>query len=271
MTDDIMGLVDRLQQVAPLLDELLTGTPSAAAEPGTGTDGSGTVHVILDRAGLPASIRIDPDWHRHLAPDGLGTALAQASRAAVSARTSALTGALDGPDRMGSFERIRSYVVGHGDLPGRSDLAGRGEVARHGPRPEPRAPDRPPPPHDPVPPRPASAVVADVLRVLNTVPDPVPEPTAPPEATGSAASGRLVLTIAPDGTLSGRISAEWLARQEPAELVAALDTALRAARAAHAAANPAAADTAWLDGLIGEALAVLADPRHFTIDRGDGG
>ncbi len=107
------------------------------------------------------------------------------------------------------------------------------------------------------PPRQIEAIVADVIRVLGEATSAELSLTA----TGTAAMGRVEVTVSRDGVLSCDIDAAWAARQDAAALSAALTEAFAAA--ADSLERTAGDDpAAGLDALYEESIALLGQLRR---------
>jgi DNA-binding protein YbaB len=239
MVDDILRELARLQQYASSLQHLMTAAQAKAPEQAEGADSSGAVRVLLGSDGLPRSVRVEPDWRQRLDPRSVGAAVLEAFQSATGQRLAAWTAALDDDGWRAKADRLR-------DDPG------------DGPPPALR---RDPPP---TPPRPMDVVVEDVLDAMDHAERFANPPAFSAQGTGSAASGRVAVTLSPAGLVSCVVDASWAGQQTAGDLANALTAAFAAARAdlAHAAAGPDPA--ARLDGLFTEALGLLTDPRRLT-------
>src|SRR4051812_21402328 len=75
----LAGIADRMATLAGRLDR-------GARQVTEGTDESGRVSVVIDRAGLPETIRIRADWRALVGPDRLPSVIAHAYGQALSGR-----------------------------------------------------------------------------------------------------------------------------------------------------------------------------------------
>jgi hypothetical protein len=240
MTADLIRELQQIQRYAAGLHELLAQAQTQAPRRAEGTDRSGGVRVVLGPDGFPETIRVDSGWERRLAPEAFGGAVGEAFSAAMGERLAAWTDTLRQQGWQSDIDRLK----------GAAD----------------RSPEAPPALRRPTPPRsrPIGDVAEDMIKAFDTV-DAMARPPAPASGTGSAAGGRLTITLAGNGALSCTAEPQWVSRQSPAALMSALNEALHAARADLARQHPpAAATTGRLDGLLDEAFALLSDPRRLT-------
>ncbi|BCB88314.1 hypothetical protein [Phytohabitans suffuscus] len=193
---EIAGAYARLSRA----DEVFAAAEAAAPARSTGSDRTGTVHAVVGRDGIPESFVVDPGWHRALGATGLAGAVAEACAAAGTAAWEA--SAPSGADPREWFTRLHRAFTEDAPAP------------------------RPAPAHRQ--PRPLDAVVADALDHLGPI---LAGLGGTGSATGTAAGGRLSLTLDPAGSVSCEADPDWVSRQEAGELGEALDRALAAARA----------------------------------------
>jgi hypothetical protein len=209
-----------------LINEFQGGMPRSVQA----TDPSGVVAVTLDNDGLPASFEVDDGWTSSLHPTALGPAVVAAFTAASRRRFSAFASLL---------EKI--------DLPAEGDEQ---PVAPQQFQP----PIQPSQPGEPVMPREVGELLSELLDITDDLDAFADAPAR--QATGSAASGMLTLTLGSDGTLSCSADQAWASDKSGTEVAAALNTALAAARGELAnAANASPADRAAR--LLNEAAAFL--------------
>jgi DNA-binding protein YbaB len=93
VTEPLGDIVQTLRQLQHDLDAMTRRLEAAAHTGGgmvTGTDATGTVEVDMTTAGIPAGVRLRPDWRDRLGAEGLGAAVVQASTSAVTARLARL-------------------------------------------------------------------------------------------------------------------------------------------------------------------------------------
>lgn len=242
MTPALIREFQQIQRYASRLSELLAQAKEQAPRRAEGTDRSGMVRVMLGPDGLPETIKVENGWKGQLAPDAFGAAVGEAFSAATGNRLTAWTVALREQGWPARVDRLRTGLDSSGPEPA----------------PVPPAVQRA------MPPRPLDAIAEDVIKAFDTV-HRFAAPPAPVSGSGSAASGRLSLTLSASGGLSCTADPKWVSRQSAAALRTALSVGLRAARAELARANLAraaddASGTARLDGLLNEAFAVLMNP-----------
>lgn len=114
-------------------------------------------------------------------------------------------------------------------------------------------------------PRTLDLVTEDLLAAFRALDERTSRPPAPVQGTGSAASGRLTVTLSRAGGLSCQADPGWLSQVDRGTLSAVLDDALVAARAELTAAAGAQNEPdTRLDQLFHEALAILDDPGRLT-------
>jgi hypothetical protein len=220
----LLGLVDDLQHRLPQRVE--------------GQDASGTVRATVDAEGLPVSVQVDYDWKRHLRPAAFGDAVRQAFLAATNHRLAAWSQAFNDADLPAQSERIRQRVDSE--------------------------PAQPPPALPPLArapqsttPRDPSALIRDFLDATSDLDAYAAAVTA--QGTGSAAYGKLTVTLTAGGAVSCTADPGWVSDKSGEELAEALQGVLATAREdlrrAVAEASPAARTTKLLD----EALTMLRD------------
>jgi len=243
MTTDLIRELQQIQRYAAGLHDLLAKAKAQAPRQAEGTDRSGAVRVVLGPDGFPETIRVDGGWQRRLSAAAFGGAVGEAFSAATGDRVAAWTTTLRQQGWQAGVDRLRGDVDRGRSTPGATPPA-----VRRGVR--------------PVRPRPLDAVAEDVIKAFDTV-DELAAPPAPASGTGSAAAGRLSLTLSASGGLSCAADAQWVSRCSAAALMTALSEALQAARTdlARISADTSASNTtARLDGLLDEAFALLKNP-----------
>jgi hypothetical protein len=259
MSEDVVAELRRLQRYASGLRSLLDDAQSQVPDRAEGADRTGVVRVLLAADGLPREIRVASGWHRRLAADRFADAVAQAGTDALSARLTAWSATLEQQDWQGRAERLRD--------PGSQPLSGgsggippalRGPAAAGSP--SPAHPGRPAPPGAPR--RSLGELTEEMIRAFDTTAAATAKPADPKVGTGT--SGGLTITVSRTGPVACDADPRWVAEQTAARLTTALGKALAAARAdldrAVADENPAGP----LDGLLAEALSMLADPARLT-------
>jgi hypothetical protein len=245
VNEEIMAQFAQIQRYAAGLQGLLAEAQAMAPGRSQGADRSGAVHVTIGPDGLPSSFRVAPDWKRKLQAETFGSAVLEACQAATGERLSAWTNALADDGWQDKVERLKGDPT-----------------------------DPAPPIQEPAPippalrkaveqarPRPADQLAEEVLGALDNV-----EQFTPPSASGSgsAARGKLTVTINPTGLTSCTADPEWVSKLTAARLMNELDTALAAARADLQAHSQRAKPAAGMDRLIAETLSLLKDPRRLA-------
>jgi hypothetical protein len=253
MTAELIRELEQIQRYAAGLHDLLAQAQAQAPRQAEGADRSGTVRVVLGPDGFPETIRVENGWDRRLSAEAFGWAVGEAFSVATGDRLAEWTTTLRQHGWQAGVDRLRADVDG-----------GRSAATPPALRREVR----------PVRPRPLDAVAEDVIRSFDALDEPA-VPPAPASGTGSAASGRIALTLSAAGGLSCAADPQWVARQSAAALMTALSEALQEARAdlvRTTASNASTAGTgtasgttgdsapARLDRLLDEAFALLKNP-----------
>lgn len=237
--DDLLAELAQLHEYAQGLQGLLATARQAAPAASSGSDRTGTVTVALGPDGLPESFQVRPGWHRTIAPVAFAGLVLEAFQAAVGERLKTWTGTLDDQDWRADVERLATDARPVVRIP----------PALRRPTTDPRSVD---------------AVAEDVIKAFDDV-HRFAE-SGVPTATGSGAdrSGNLTLVLSAAGLVSCTADADWVSTQSAAALMNALGDALRAARADLARQPEQSSRSDGLDSLLGEAFALLRDPRLGT-------
>ncbi|MEJ3742796.1 hypothetical protein WEI85_05860 [Actinomycetes bacterium KLBMP 9797] len=210
MTEEILAKLRRLQQQTQGLRELFENLRAHAPAGADGHDPTRSVHVLIGGDGLPTEIRVAPGWQNQLAPNNIGQAVLDASAAAVTAGMQAWSHALDQmrwASRVAEFEaRSEPARAGHEPSFPPPDTVGSG-AARE--------------PHE---------VAEDVLRAAEQLRRSTAAGAAA-AGTGTDQSGNVAITLTHAGLQACSIQAAWASRQDGNALAAALNLALRTARA----------------------------------------
>lgn len=248
LPEDIMHDLKYFQQYAAKLKNLLNKAEEHAPEQATGTDSSGAIHVQLDASGLPHAIRAESNWNTKINPAELGNTVTEAFNAALSARLESWTHSLRESGWQNEFELIRSSgIPAGGTAEGAIPDAFRREPKN-------------------VEPRPLSAMTEDMMSALDRAGESSEQP-AEVQGSGSAANGRLVMTLSKTGGLTCTADARWASEQSGAMLTTALGDALRIAKESLAEAtgneNRTSSGTG-LDDIFDEAIALLGNPQRLA-------
>ncbi|MEV0697085.1 hypothetical protein AB0I53_04075 [Saccharopolyspora sp. NPDC050389] len=202
----------------------LTNAARAASRDVEGLDRTGAVRVRLDADGIPVAIRIRPRWSEKLAAVEFAGAVAEAADAALNRR-----------------------MAGWGNF-----LAEEGrEVSDENP---PGAPAESCPEADP---RDLDVLIEHMLVSL----DEARRPHAVVRGVGTAATGKLALTVLETGQLSCVADPEWIGPLGGARLTHALSDALIRARTnlKSALARRSRNSHAW-DSALDEVFSIMRDP-----------
>jgi DNA-binding protein YbaB len=246
MTEEILRELQQFQRYAAGLQGLIADAEGMAPRSAEGADSSGVVHVTIGSDGLPESIRVDSDWDRKLEPDAFGDAVVQAFQAAMGERLSAWTQTLQEDGWQGQVDRLQA------DVDRRPPAAAPGEIPAAFRRPATTAK-----------PRGLGELTEDMIKAFDNV-EQLARPATAATGTGTAASGKLVLTLSQHGLVACEAEPRWVSDQTAARLMNALGEALAEAKAelAELAGEPEPARP--LDRLLGEVLALLNDPRRLA-------
>lgn len=240
MTDDLLRELSRLRQRAAGLTELINTAQSAAPKTVTATDRSGTVHVTLGPDGLPEKFRVDQYWQRHVQPEKLGGVILEAFESAMSQRLATWARTLEDEGWQTRFNRLRAAAPPDGHVPP--------ALAR--PRPS-------------VAPRSLDALAEDMIRAVGGALGVAEATPRAARGTGIDRSGKLTLTVSASGLVSCVVKTRWAARQTGTVLTNALTQALAAAKSDLARNHGGPASGADLNGLAGEAMTLLNDPKRM--------
>jgi hypothetical protein len=194
-----------------------------------GVDPTRAVRVVIGPDGLPESVEVDYDWHRHLRPEKIAQALQSAYQDATKQRLRAWA------DAMETFT-----------LPDPPPVGAVVPTAYRPAAPDPQ-----------IRPRRIEEIGADIARLAA---EPAADPDAPPPTgSGATAHGKLTLTLATDH-LACTVDHFWAADQTGEELSTAFATVLAAARADFAGHSPAGRAQRLLNEVIAAMGALPAVP-----------
>ncbi|GGM68458.1 hypothetical protein GCM10012275_43710 [Longimycelium tulufanense] len=244
MTDDLMRELVQLQRYATGLQELMAEANAEAPSRTTGTDHTGVIQVGLGADGLPEAIRVQQGWERRLEPARVGEAVVEAAQVALGERMASWTIRLRDIGWQAQVERLQQ-----GDEPPAPPVPGEVPPALR------RAVDQ-------ARPRPLGDLAEDMIAAFDHVEQMTPPAVA--TATGSAAAGKLTLTLSRAGLVSCVAEPHWVARQTATMLTNALGEALAGARTALARTIEPHHPTGALERFLAETLAVLRDPHRLA-------
>jgi hypothetical protein len=237
MTNEILRRLQRLHEQATGVHELMSSLHTQAPQSATAHDPTGSVRVSIGADGLPTAIRIESDWQAQLAPQAVGDAVLAAFNAAVAEGMRAWAQVLEGTSwrsRLAEFEAGVSQrsdadagmLIPHSaESTGARDLH---EIAEEALR--------------------QSASLRRQHRGQATL------------AVGSDGSGNASITLSRSGLQACSVRAAWASRHDGSTLTAALNDALRAARAE----LPVQSTPVDLTDLLGDALTALRRIRPDT-------
>jgi hypothetical protein len=246
VNEDLMTQFAQIQRYASGLQRLLADAQAMAPSQSEGTDRSGAVTVRLGADGIPRSFRIAPDWHRRLAPEEFGPAVVGACQAAIGDRLSSWTDSLT---KGGWQDRVEQLKDGPADpAPSRDNSARIPPAFRNA--------------VNTARPRPAIDLAEEVIRSLDKVE--TFTPPAAPLASGTAARGKLTVTLSSTGLTSCTVDASWVTGQTATILMNELGTAIRAATEMLQKEMPEAEPAAGIDRLLAESLALLNNPETLA-------
>ncbi len=240
MIDDLLADISALHAYAASIARLVGNADEIAPQSGTGTDRSGLIRVKVDANGIPISVRIDQHWQRAIAPRKLGASIVAGSHAAVA-------------NRLRKWSRILRET-------GWEDEVDR--LRRSKATPPPAAPPRPVEPERT---RPIDVVAEDLIKAFDAIAE-LPA-SGPRDTTGSGRdrTRNVAITVSRGGLVSCEVDGAWAAGRSAASLMNAIGEALTAARAELVTLDrgAGAATPTTLDGLFGEALALLRAPQRM--------
>ncbi|MGW5647441.1 hypothetical protein ACWEV3_37045 [Saccharopolyspora sp. NPDC003752] len=226
----VVGDADPVARLEPLGRRLraarssLTNAARAASRDVEGVDRTGAVRVRLDADGIPVAIRVRPRWFEKLAADEFAGAVAEAADAALTRRMAS----------WGDFLAEERRAPDELDRPGTpAELRPEGA------------------------PRDLDVLIEHMLTSL----DEARRPRAVVRGIGTAAAGKLTLTVAETGKSSCAADPEWIGPLGGARLTHALSDALIQARTNLKAelAQRSRESRAW-DSALGEVFSIMRDP-----------
>jgi hypothetical protein len=229
-----------LREQASRLQQVIADAQSSAPGRAGGTDSHGAVHVRLGPDGLPRSFRVTSDWKRRVSADAFAAAVFEACMTAARERMEAWAARLEQEGWQSRVDRLRDEL---GQTPadeastpvsGHVPAAFAGKPRKDGPR--------------------ALHVLAeDALSAFDAAQRRATAEPGPPQGSGHAADGRLVLTLSGSSLVSCQADPGWVSGQTAAGLTRALGEALTAARASLAGTAAAAdADAARQSAALGQ-------------------
>ena len=244
-----MNLADRFPDQPPTAGLVnLVGTVRAMEPSGIeATDTGGAVRVRLGPDGLPGSFEIDQDWRSRLHRGSFAQAVLEACQAATERRLTDWTRRLEDPDWPEQAGRVVETTGSDvRDVDAATRAPERDVVAREPGDPRPRA---------------RRVVIDEILQAVDNIDGLLDSPGQPSQGVGSAAFGKLVLTVSEDELVSCTADEGWVSQRTAEELTHALEAALASARADLTSAVRAS-PTGRLAALMDE-LATGADARSY--------
>lgn len=245
MIDDLLADLSALQTYAAGIARLVDNAEKVAPRSGTGTDGSGLIRVKVDANGIPTSVRIDQHWQRRIAPRKLGASIVAGSHAAVA-------------DRLRKWSRVLRET-------GWEDEVDRLRLSKTTPPPATPPPPAPPRLVESDRPRPVDVVAEDLIKAFDAVAELPVSGQGGVSGSGHDQTGHVAITVSRCGLVSCDVDGSWAAGRSGASLMNAIGEALVEARA-KLAARDRGTDVplpTMLDGLFGEALALLRAPQRM--------
>ncbi len=242
--------VGRLYAVADSMTKLAELVRQGARLVTQGTDDTGRVTVVVDRAGLAETIRVRPDWRVRIEPARLPSAIADAYRQVLGAKLAGF-----------SLEWTRSAAPWVAPVrPATAEIGptNRAEVVATAMPPDPLS-------------RSFERLSAAAWDRVESIQQRAAGGTEQPAGTGISAAGNVVVTIRIDVDLRCRIEVRWAEQQTAAGLMNALNPALRDARknlAEYSETDRFPLQPHDADPLLGELLALLNNPEQFADEVG---
>jgi len=218
--EDDQAFFERMRRGNAALRALMAERPGAGGI--TGSDPSGAVTAVLGADGLPERIDLDEAWRRSVGTERLAAAVTQACTGAIQANLD-MVATTEQSGWAARLSAVFAYVDGKGPEP--PDLPAAGST-----RASPFMPD-------------LSGLLADIVASDLAEGAEAVAQAGPPQYSGSAAAGRLTLTLDAAGQLTCAADPAWVGRQETQELRDAIATALAGL---HAERRAAATSTSTL-------------------------
>lgn len=212
--EDDRAFLERMRRGNAALRALMAERPGSGGI--TGNDPSGAVTAVLGADGLPERIDLDDAWRRGVGSERLAAAVTQACNGAIQANLDVVAAA-EPSAWAARLSAVFAYLGGEGPEP--PDL----RAADHAPAASPYMPD-------------LSGLLADIVASDLAERAEAVAQAGPPHYSGSAAAGRLTLTLDAAGQLTCAADPEWAGRQGTEELRDAIATALAGLHAERRAA-----------------------------------
>lgn len=241
MTDELTRNLRQLQQYAATLHGLVSDAEAQAPQRSEAKDGTGSVNVVLDAAGLPQEIQVGSDWRRRLEPDALGAAVIQAFGEAARARVAAWSQTLES----GEWGQKVGLMMA-------ADRAG-------APLPESEVPQLFRRDQEPVWPRPVVELTDEMINAFDNI-DTYAGASSQGEE-GTNAERTVSVKLSQSALVGCTVDTGWAERQSGDALSSALGEALADARSKF---TDQPRPTAALDSLFDEAIALLNNPRRLS-------
>ncbi|MDT3398186.1 hypothetical protein RKE29_16310 [Streptomyces sp. B1866] len=251
MTDDIIRELSQFQGYTQKLQRLISELQNTAPQHAEGTDAQGAVTVRLHPDGLPESISVASDWQRRRRPDDIGPAVVEAFEAAMNERLERWSRTLQQSGweaRAEQLDRSVPDTFSSGRAPAESPV-----ILGTNPR--------------NVVPRRLDEVAEELLTLFGTIGQSDTEDGGTPEVTGTSAGRRVSITVTRGAVAFCAVDTEWAGRQSSVRLNQAFGEALSDARSrldSTVAETGGTGPARQLDGLLSEAMTILADPSRYT-------
>ncbi|WP_433271040.1 hypothetical protein ACQPZF_11415 [Actinosynnema sp. CS-041913] len=247
VNEEFLAEMAKLQHYAAGLQGLVADAQAKAPPRVEGRDRTGSVHVVLDRDGLPDSVRVEFDWNRRLEPGAFGSAVLEAAQAAMGTRMAEWTRTLQSEGWQERADRLQAESEQAPRRPVSDELppALRRKVAETEPRP-------------------IGELAEELIKAFDGIEQQQLRPPTPAGGVGEVAAGKLRLTLTGSGLASCDADPDWVRDQTAARLMNALNEALALAKARLASVAQQQEPSTGLDRLFTEALSILGDPHRLA-------
>ncbi|MEZ0091277.1 hypothetical protein [Streptacidiphilus sp. EB129] len=240
--EDMLRELNGMRQRASALQKLIAEAQSSAPSEAVGSDRSGSVLVRLGADGLPRTVRVEQGWRRNIPAAQLGDAVLDAAHMAMVERSRSWTANFPGGDWRGRLDALQEEYAAT-PVPAEAEHTTPLDAT-------------------PVASRAIGEVMEDVLALLDSGDSPSQSGTRVLEWRGTAAAGKVRVTVSRQALIRCDVDPRWAERQTDSQLSSALESAFTTARAALAGSvqDGSAQPGGRAQALFQEALAMLRNP-----------
>jgi hypothetical protein len=244
-----MAQFAQIQHYAAGLRGLLADAQARAPRRAEGSDRKEAVRVVLGPTGLPEEITVAANWNSKIEAGALGGAVMEAFQAAVGERMTEWTRTLGRIGWQDKVERLKKGPVSAPPQP----AAAPGQIPPAFRKPMPQAQ-----------PRPLGDLAEEMISAFGKIDSFAPPAPTTAAATGTAAAGKVSISLSGNGLVSCTVDAYWANRESGRDVTDALGVALSAAKSALARTPAKPNPAAGMEGLFGEAMALLNNPSRLV-------